>query len=70
MGTISSEYDRIRDLKAFDEAKLGVKGLVDTGLSKVLKIFINHQEDNKMIKQQSSPISDSTLSQLTIPSLL
>ncbi|KAI8022649.1 hypothetical protein LOK49_LG03G01144 [Camellia lanceoleosa] len=40
-------YDRKTELKAFDDTKAGVKGLVDSGLSKVPRIFINHQPNNQ-----------------------
>ncbi|GAB4836895.1 hypothetical protein Ancab_001806 [Ancistrocladus abbreviatus] len=40
-------YDRKTELKAFDESKAGVKGLIDAGVSKVPRIFINHQEHNR-----------------------
>ncbi|CAM8987820.1 unnamed protein product [Rhodiola kirilowii] len=47
--TISSEQnpdmDRIRELREFDETKLGVKGLVDSGIASVPRIFI-HPDDN------------------------
>ncbi|KAL2506613.1 1-aminocyclopropane-1-carboxylate oxidase1 [Abeliophyllum distichum] len=37
--------DRVKELKAFDETKSGVKGLVDSGISKIPKIFIRpHHE--------------------------
>ena len=39
----STSYDRQRELKAFDDTKTGVKGLVDAGLAKVPKIFIHEQ---------------------------
>ncbi|KAL4272526.1 hypothetical protein GQ457_13G015290 [Hibiscus cannabinus] len=42
-GDEGSNYNRQNQLKAFDETKSGVKGLVDSGLSKVPKIFINQQ---------------------------
>ncbi|KAE8690500.1 Deacetoxyvindoline 4-hydroxylase [Hibiscus syriacus] len=48
-------YNRQNQLKAFDETKSGVKGLVDSGLSKVPKIFINQQlklERNNIQKQE------------------
>ncbi|KAL0376767.1 UNVERIFIED_CONTAM: Deacetoxyvindoline 4-hydroxylase [Sesamum calycinum] len=38
-------YDRLSELKAFDDSKSGVKGLVDAGVTKVPRIFIN---DNDM----------------------
>ncbi|XP_073158994.1 1-aminocyclopropane-1-carboxylate oxidase homolog 1-like [Henckelia pumila] len=34
-------FDRTSDLKAFDEAKAGVKGLVDAGITKVPRIFFS-----------------------------
>ncbi|KAL2921403.1 1-aminocyclopropane-1-carboxylate oxidase-like protein 1 [Bienertia sinuspersici] len=54
MGTIDYNYDRKSELKQFDEAKLGVKGLADTGLSKVPNIFINHQDHNRVTNKSSS----------------
>ncbi|KAK2966110.1 hypothetical protein RJ640_001524 [Escallonia rubra] len=39
------EYDRTRELKAFDETKAGVKGLVDDGLVKIPKIFVRPAEE-------------------------
>ncbi|GMH29210.1 hypothetical protein Nepgr_031053 [Nepenthes gracilis] len=38
-----SQYDRITELKAFDEMKAGVKGLLDTGVTKLPRIFVNEQ---------------------------
>ncbi|XP_073138497.1 1-aminocyclopropane-1-carboxylate oxidase homolog 1-like [Henckelia pumila] len=37
-----TNYDRHAELKAFDETKVGVKGLVDSGVTKVPRIFIHH----------------------------
>lgn len=39
-------YDRIIELKAFDETKSGVKGLVDAGITKVPQIFIQPTDHN------------------------
>ncbi|KAJ7954735.1 1-aminocyclopropane-1-carboxylate oxidase [Quillaja saponaria] len=36
-----SDCDRPKELKAFDETKEGVKGLVDAGIVKIPKIFIH-----------------------------
>jgi hypothetical protein len=36
---------RIKELKAFDETKLGVKGLVDAGITKIPQMF-HHPPDN------------------------
>ncbi|GLT61829.1 hypothetical protein SLA2020_345090 [Shorea laevis] len=41
---INSAYDRSSELKAFDETKAGVKGLVDSGLTTIPRIFIDHQQ--------------------------
>ncbi|KAL2483502.1 1-aminocyclopropane-1-carboxylate oxidase-like protein 1 [Forsythia ovata] len=37
-------YDRLSELKAFDETKSGVRGLVDSGITKVPRIFIQPQD--------------------------
>ncbi|KAA8548785.1 hypothetical protein F0562_000469 [Nyssa sinensis] len=39
------DYDRKSELKAFDESKAGVKGLVDNGLAKIPQIFV-HEQNN------------------------
>jgi len=36
----SANYDHLQELKSFDESKAGVKGLVDVGIAKILRIFI------------------------------
>ncbi|TXG72273.1 hypothetical protein EZV62_000852 [Acer yangbiense] len=36
---MESNYDRVSELKAFDETKAGVKGLVDAGIDKIPRIF-------------------------------
>ncbi|KAK1615759.1 hypothetical protein QYE76_021276 [Lolium multiflorum] len=36
---MASDHDRLRDLKAFDDTKAGVKGLVDAGVTAVPSIF-------------------------------
>ncbi|CAI9775962.1 unnamed protein product [Fraxinus pennsylvanica] len=41
----AQEYDRMQELKAFDETKAGVKGLVDAGLQKIPKIFVRPNEE-------------------------
>lgn len=38
-------YDRLSELKAFDDTKAGVKGLVDAGISKIPQIFIHPPEN-------------------------
>ncbi|KAJ0093135.1 hypothetical protein Patl1_25166 [Pistacia atlantica] len=39
--TIETNYDRANELKAFDDSKVGVKGLVDAGIVKIPRIFYN-----------------------------
>ncbi|KAF9605605.1 hypothetical protein IFM89_017948 [Coptis chinensis] len=34
-----ADYNRVEELKAFDETKAGVKGLVDSGLAKIPRMF-------------------------------
>ncbi|KAK7380259.1 hypothetical protein VNO78_32765 [Psophocarpus tetragonolobus] len=46
-----STYDRMAEVKAFDETKLGVKGLLDSGLTKIPRMFhhakLEHHTENK-----------------------
>ncbi|KAL7610856.1 hypothetical protein Lser_V15G13976 [Lactuca serriola] len=44
IASVVSAYDRPTELKAFDETKAGVQGLVDAGIRHVPHIFINPQE--------------------------
>ncbi|KAI8002529.1 hypothetical protein LOK49_LG08G02773 [Camellia lanceoleosa] len=39
------DYDREKELKAFDDSKAGVKGLIDAGVDKVPKIFIRPPDE-------------------------
>lgn len=41
----TEKYDRADALKLFDETKLGVKGLVDAGVTKIPKIFIRPHDE-------------------------
>lgn len=41
-----ANYDRKSELKAFDDTKAGVKGLVDAGITKVPRIFIQPQSQS------------------------
>ncbi|KAL5543145.1 hypothetical protein UlMin_010855 [Ulmus minor] len=43
-GRANPNYDRLGELKAFDETKAGVKGLVDAGISEIPRIF-HHPPD-------------------------
>nr|AYC63495.1 2-oxoglutarate-dependent dioxygenase [Scoparia dulcis] len=39
------KYDRLSELKAFDDTKAGVKGLVDAGVTKIPRIFVHPPEN-------------------------
>lgn len=53
------KYDRLKHLKEFDESKIGVKGLVDRGLSTIPSFFVH--------PDSSFPPTNSTRSRHTIP---
>ncbi|KAK4357044.1 hypothetical protein RND71_022654 [Anisodus tanguticus] len=36
---VHKSYDKMSELKAFDDTKAGVKGLVDAGITKIPQIF-------------------------------
>ncbi|KAI7726396.1 hypothetical protein M8C21_022873, partial [Ambrosia artemisiifolia] len=40
------DYDRKADLRAFDETKIGVKGLVDSGITEIPPIFLLPKPEN------------------------
>ncbi|GAU25266.1 hypothetical protein TSUD_17790 [Trifolium subterraneum] len=50
-----ADSERVKELKAFDETKLGVKGLVDAGITKIPQIFY-HPPDN--IKKSRDTTTD------------
>ncbi|KAI8561019.1 hypothetical protein RHMOL_Rhmol04G0302900 [Rhododendron molle] len=51
---IKPEYDRKSELKAFDDQKTGVKGLVDAGVTKIPRIFIHDKSQLNDISTTSS----------------
>lgn len=55
---MKTEYDRASEVKAFDETKEGVKGLVDAGVTEIPRIFHRPHDE-------SSDCEDGT--QLSIP---
>lgn len=58
-GEVPAEYDRESEVKAFDESKAGVKGLVDAGVSKVPRMFIHPPENSRTGSAQFSfPVMD------------
>ncbi|KAG1354912.1 hypothetical protein COCNU_07G010240 [Cocos nucifera] len=42
-----SDYDRAKELKEFDDTKARVQGLVESGVAKIPRIFINAPEDRQ-----------------------
>jgi hypothetical protein len=55
------DLERVKELKAFDETKLGVKGLVDAGITKVPRIFYQPPDSTK----KASELGDTT----TVPAI-
>ncbi|VVA90209.1 unnamed protein product [Arabis nemorensis] len=60
-----ASFDRISELKAFDETKTGVKGLVDAGISQIPRIFHHSSADLANPK----PLSSDLLHLNTIPTI-
>ncbi|XP_062109301.1 1-aminocyclopropane-1-carboxylate oxidase homolog 1-like [Humulus lupulus] len=59
--SVKAEYDRASELKAFDESKVGVKGLVDAGITQIPPFFYKSIcDDNPIVNdaQFSIPIID------------
>ncbi|KAL3532111.1 hypothetical protein ACH5RR_005632 [Cinchona calisaya] len=52
------QYDRQNELKAFDDTKAGVKGLVDAGITEVPRFFIQPPEPLDANPQSNFPIID------------
>lgn len=48
--TYGDDYDRAQQVKQFDHTKHGVKGLVDSGLSSIPRIFIHPPETLQQLK--------------------
>ncbi|CAN4091161.1 unnamed protein product [Withania somnifera] len=60
----SSEYDRKSEVQAFDDSKVGVKGLLDAGVTKLPRMFLHKQpvigkkSDSITITKFSIPVID------------
>lgn len=52
--TAAPPYDRLQEVKEFDEAKIGVKGLSDSGITTIPRIFIHPQEKISDLKSTST----------------
>lgn len=60
----SSNDERLQQLKAFDETKAGVKGIVDTGITKIPPIFVRPKEH---LAGDDRTYGKATETQLSIP---
>ncbi|KAM7462967.1 hypothetical protein LguiA_031088 [Lonicera macranthoides] len=61
MGEIHTDTDRKTQLKSFDDSKSGVKGLVDSGATKIPAIFLHNQlkiQENSADNQLTIPTVD------------
>ncbi|KAF3456036.1 hypothetical protein FNV43_RR00679 [Rhamnella rubrinervis] len=63
---LNSMCDRASELKAFDETKAGVKGLVDAGVTKVPRIF-HHPSDDQYLDKSLLVSEGGDQTQLSIP---
>lgn len=62
--TANQEYDRSKEVKQFDDSKIGVKGLIDSGITSIPRIFIHPPETLSDLKSKGStrlPDSESNL---------
>ncbi|XP_008243522.1 PREDICTED: 1-aminocyclopropane-1-carboxylate oxidase homolog 4-like [Prunus mume] len=67
----SSSYDRMKEVKEFDESKMGVKGLSDSGITSIPQIFVHDPQTLSDLKPSSNPtaavIPTIDLSHITSP---
>ncbi|KAB2090559.1 hypothetical protein ES319_A03G131400v1 [Gossypium barbadense] len=52
-----NQYDRAEEVKRFDDSKIGVKGLVDSGLTTIPRIFLHPPETLSDLKPKPKPKS-------------
>ncbi|XP_065861774.1 1-aminocyclopropane-1-carboxylate oxidase homolog 1-like [Euphorbia lathyris] len=52
----SKTYDRYTELKRFDESRSGVKGIVDSGITQIPKIFIRPPDDDLITGKQNRDV--------------
>ncbi|GLT62699.1 hypothetical protein SLA2020_353160 [Shorea laevis] len=50
----TSTYDRLKEVKEFDESKIGVKGLSDSGIATIPRFFVHPPETLSDLKPSSS----------------
>lgn len=67
----SSSYDRVKEVKEFDESKMGVKGLSDSGIKSIPQFFVHDPQTLSDLKPTSNPtaavIPTIDLSHITSP---
>ncbi|KAL7264755.1 hypothetical protein ACSBR1_002660 [Camellia fascicularis] len=49
----STDYNRMKELKEFNDSKIGVKGLSDSGITAIPKFFIQLPETLSTLKSSS-----------------
>ncbi|KAB5538048.1 hypothetical protein DKX38_015581 [Salix brachista] len=52
--TTNQEYDRSKEVRQFDDSKIGVKGLIDSGITSIPKFFIHSAETLSDLKPKRS----------------
>ncbi|KAJ9563104.1 hypothetical protein OSB04_008264 [Centaurea solstitialis] len=60
MASIEQNYDRLKEVKQFDESKIGVKGLIDSGVTTIPRFFHQPRENLPGPKPKNRP-------RLTVP---
>ncbi|KAL0410136.1 UNVERIFIED_CONTAM: DIBOA-glucoside dioxygenase BX6 [Sesamum latifolium] len=54
MANSEGSYDRMKEVQEFDQSKAGVKGLSDSGISTIPRIFIHPPESLSGLRNPSS----------------
>lgn len=63
----ATTYGRASELKAFDNMKIGVKGLVDAGITKIPRIF--HHPHLSITLNPTNPLLSSPSTKMMIPTI-
>ncbi|KAK8310145.1 hypothetical protein V6Z12_D02G167700 [Gossypium hirsutum] len=56
-----NQYDRAEEVKRFDDSKIGVKGLVDSGLTTIPRIFVHPPETLSDLKPKPKSVAIPTI---------
>lgn len=59
MGTVSDSYDRAAEVSRFEASKLGVKGLVDSGITTIPRFFVHPLETLVELNRQTHTDTES-----------